>query len=344
MGSESFELMWPWVFVLLPLPLLVYFFIPAAKSGNDDALWTPFFDRLSNHHADQASASQSNPFMWLLLALIWLTVLLAASRPHMVSDEMQIPSQTRDILLAVDISGSMDEADMRYQNTAIRRIDLVKQLLGDFIERRQGDRLGLIVFGTKAFLHAPLTFDLKTISQYLDELELGYAGKDTAIGDALGLSIKTLRKRPSEQRILILLTDGSNTAGTIDALEAANMAHADNVKIYTIGIGSDGQSNSVFGQLFNITRGSELDEVSLKEIAKRTNGQYFRAKNSDELESIYQLLDELEPVEHARHSFKLQRSLSHYPLLFAMLLLSAIALFYLFRGRASKTHMNKEAS
>lgn len=314
----------PWVFLLLPAPLLVYFFLPAAKQTNNNALWTPFFERLQNHEHKKTATQKTNILELLLLLLCWILLVAATAQPERVSENIQLPTEARDLMLAVDISGSMQEPDMQINGRRLSRIDALKILLSDFIEQRKGDRIGLIVFGEKAYLHAPLTFDLKTVETYLKETQLGFAGRSTAIGDAIGLSIKRLQKRPSKQRTMILFTDGSNTAGTVNPIEAAKLASQENVKIYTIGIGSDGNQGvaaSVFGQIFgNLGRGRELDESTLKEVANITGAKYFRAKNTDDLLAIYQALNTLEPVQQDKEELKIKQSLIHYPLALALLL------------------------
>lgn len=184
---------------------------------------------------------------------------------------------------------------MRWQDDEISRLELIKKLFGDFIEDRRGDRVGLILFGSQAYLQAPLTFDRHTVRVWLDEAQIGIAGKNTAIGDAIGLAVKRLRQRPAESRVLVLITDGANTGGQIAPQIAAQLAAEQQVKIYTIGIGADPQQGGVPG-LFGFNPGLDLDEPTLRGIAESTGGEYFRARSSAELESISATLDRLEPV------------------------------------------------
>jgi Ca-activated chloride channel family protein len=212
----------------------------------------------------------------------------------------------------------MQVEDMVVGQHTVSRIDAVKQVVGEFIERRRGDRLGLILFGSNAYVQAPLTFDRNTVQRFLREAQLGFAGRETAIGDAIGLAVKRLRERPADSRVLILLTDGANNAGEVEPLDAARLAADNGVKIHTIGIGSDklvmpGLFGSSFGsKVVNPSR--DLDEDTLREIADRTGGNYFRARDPAELINIYQLLDALEPVEQEAQSYRPQRSLFHLPL------------------------------
>ncbi len=201
----------------------------------------------------------------------------------------------------------MQIEDMQIGNRLVPRITAVKSIAADFAQRRQGDRVGLILFGTRAYLQAPLTFDLDTVTRFIDEAQLGFAGEDTAIGDALGLAIKRLRDRPATSRIFILLTDGQDTASTVDPMEAAALAAQLDVKIYTIGISRN---------LGRTTRGRvEVDEAMLNAVAEATGGRYFRATSPAELEAIYALLDTLEPVEQDASTFRPKRALSWVPLL-----------------------------
>ena len=222
-------------------------------------------------------------------------------------------------MLAVDISGSMEQTDMELNGRAVTRLLAVKKVLNDFLSRRGGDRVGLILFGSQAYLQAPLSFDLKTIETLLMESEIGLAGKSTAIGDAIGLGIKRLRKRPDDQRVLILLTDGANTAGAIEPLKAAELAQMEQLKIYTIGVGATEMTvRGLFGSR-RINPSADLDESTLTAIAEQTGGRYFRARNTAELDEIYRLIDELEPVEQDGEFWRPQRSLLHWPLIGVLL-------------------------
>jgi Ca-activated chloride channel family protein len=240
------------------------------------------------------------------------------ARPQWIGEPIELPNTGRDLMLGLDLSGSMQIEDMQIGSRLVPRITAVKAIAADFTQRRQGDRVGLILFGTRAYLQAPLTFDLDTVTRFIEEAQLGFAGEDTAIGDALGLAIKRLRERPAASRIFILLTDGQDTASTVDPMEAAALASQLDVKIYTIGISR------------NLGRSSrarvEVDEAMLNAVAEATGGRYFRATSPAELEAVYALLDELEPVEQAASTFRPRRALSWIPLLVAMGLTALLAL------------------
>ena len=229
-------------------------------------------------------------------------------------------------MLAVDLSGSMTEQDMAYQGQYVDRLTMVKAVLSDFIEQRQGDRLGLILFGDTAFLQTPLTRDVKTVSQMLSEAQIGLVGRATAIGDALGLSVKRFASKDESNRIVVLLTDGQNTAGNLDPEEALLLAREEGIKVYTIGVGSD---NPRGFSLFNMggMSGGSLDETLLKRIAEQTGGLYFRAKDVAGLQQIYQELDKLEPISADEQTFRPQSALFYFPLLIALTLIGLRVMF-----------------
>ncbi|TNF34873.1 MAG: VWA domain-containing protein, partial [Gammaproteobacteria bacterium] len=231
----------------------------------------------------------------------------------------------RDLMLAVDLSESMLEQDFEWNGQVINRLQAVKQVAGEFIQHREGDRIGLILFGEEAYLQTPLTFDLKTVSTLLNEAAIGLAGKRTAIGDAIGLGIKRLRDQDKNSRVLILMTDGRNTAGEVEPLKAAELAAEQGLKIYTIGIGAEFIQRQSFFRNFS-QRNNEIDEKMLNQIADKTDGKYFRARDTDELEKIYKLLNEMEPVEVETRSFRPVTSLFYWPLSIAIIIAGLIAL------------------
>lgn len=312
-----FEFAWPWIFLLAPLPWLMRMLLPPADSG-DAALRVSFLDELQQISGRRARATLSDWRRQAPLALLWLLLLTAAARPQWVGEPLPLPASGRDLLLAVDVSGSMEYADMYWDGEPLSRLDLVKRLFGDFIENRRGDRVGLILFGSQAYLQAPLTFDRHTVRTWLDEALIGIAGKNTAIGDAIGLALKRLRQRPAQSRVLVLITDGANNGGEIDPLLAAQLAADEQVRIYTIGIGADPQQSGVFGAL-GLTRGLELDEPTLRQIAETTGGEYFRARSLDELQQIQRSLDRLEPVAQQHALARPARALYAWPLALALL-------------------------
>jgi Ca-activated chloride channel family protein len=313
-----FEFAWPWVFLLAPLPWLLRRLLPAAESA-DPALKIAFLGELESLTGRRGRSSLPGWRQQLPFALLWLLLLGAAARPEWVGEPLPIPASGRDLLLAVDVSGSMDYADMRWEGEEVSRLTLVKHLIGDFIEGRRGDRVGLILFGSQAYLQAPLTFDRVTVRTWLDEALIGIAGKNTAIGDAIGLAVKRLRERPADSRVLVLITDGANNGGEIDPITAARLAAAEGVTIYPIGIGADPQQGGLLG-LFGFNPGLDLDEPTLKSIAELTAGEYFRARSSEELADIEATLDRLEPVTQQPTQARPALALYCWPLGTALLL------------------------
>lgn len=318
---------WPWTFWLLPLPFLIYKLVPRARKY-DAALFVPFYRDVLSFEDRQYTAVRSGLVKIMLLVLVWILLVLAVSRPQWTGDPVALPASGRDLLLAVDISGSMEQEDMILNDRRVSRIALVKYVVNDFIGRRAGDRIGLLLFGTEAYVQAPLTFDRHTVKTLFNEAQIGFAGQKTSIGDAIGLAVKHLQDRPDESKILILLTDGSNTAGNVEPLQAAKLAAQTGVKIYTIGVGADEMMIRDFFGTRRVNPSAELDEETLQEIANATGGQYYRARNPEELEQVYALIDKLEPVEQENETFRPIRALYYWPLAGALLFSFMIALLY----------------
>lgn len=323
------QIEWPWVFACLPLPLLLRFILPAASAAQDAALRVPFIDDFSQ---PQTSTYSINTKKWLLLlaSMAWISLIIAASRPSWLGERIDIPVSGRDLMMAVDLSASMRETDFEINGQSINRLQAIKIIAREFIKKRKGDRIGLILFGQQAYLQTPLTFDLKTVETLLLESFIGMAGNATAIGDAIGLTIKRLQDKDgavenSNSRVLILLTDGANTAGEVKPIKAAELAAKQGLKIYTIGIGADYVSRQSFFYQRKVSN-TAIDEKTLQAIADKTGGQYFRAKNTAELNTIYQLIDQLEPVEQASQSFRPVSALFYWPLSLAFVLAALIAL------------------
>ncbi len=318
-------LIWPWMLSLTPLPWL-YRWWRKPVNRQSATLIVPGYSDVSANSSTSAGGVR-HWLNWALLTLIWLALVVSASRPQWVGEPLALPTTGRDLLLAVDISPSMEEADMKVGNELIDRLAVIKSVVGDFVQRRRGDRLGLILFGSNAYLQAPLTFDRLTINTLLQEALIGFAGKGTAIGDAIGLSVKRLKDRPENARVVILLTDGANTSGEVDPLKAAQLAAAYQVKIYTIGVGADEVLRRTFFGTRRVNPSLDLDEDTLTSIAQITGGQYFRARNPDDLASIYAKLDDLEPVPQDDETFRPTKALFHWPMglaLFASFLLAIL--------------------
>lgn len=318
-----FEFHWPLCFLLLPLPWLYRRWLPAAETRST-ALQVSFMTRLQAIR--ELAPGHSAPGRKWPYLLIWVLLVCAAARPHWLGEALPTATSGRDMMLALDLSGSMEFRDMQLDGEEVNRLTLVKHLLGEFIERRRGDRLGLILFGSQAYVQAPLTHDRSAIAQWLDESFIGLAGRETAIGDAIGLAIKRLVEEPAASRVLVLITDGANTTGNVSPLRAAQLAAEHQIRIFPIGVGADtgtqDSSASFWGLQFDPS--IELDEGSLREIAQLTGGEYFRARNEIDMENIYQRLDQLEPA--LRAGLPNRRAIVLYPWPLGLALLLSLAL------------------
>ena len=316
---------WPWVLLLLPLPLAVYYGLPVQEAGREAALRVPFIDDF--RYSQQPGQRRLTLRLLTLLSLLaWCLVVLAASRPQWLGDIISINISGRDLMIAVDLSDSMRAEDFEINGVPVNRLNATKSVATAFIENRRGDRLGLILFGSRAYLQAPLTFDTKIINQLLLEAAIGLAGERTAIGDAIGLALKRLDVRPQGTQVLILMTDGANTAGEVTPIKAAQLAAQRGLKIYTIGIGGDDVAQRSWFGLRSPNRAAQLDEKTLREIARLTGGRYFRAHDTQDLAEIYALLDELEPLDKDEQSFRPTSALFYWPLAFALVLAAVVSL------------------
>lgn len=323
MPDMSFEFAWPWLLIALPLPVLVALSLPRAQASPPAALRVPFYAALTQNLA--RPARRRSRLYLVLAAIAWLLLVLAAARPQWIGETLHLPVSGRSLMLAVDISGSMQTEDMRVDDRQVMRLGAVKHVAADFIGQRTGDQLGLILFGDQAYLQAPLTFDRHTVGTLLNEAAIGLAGKSTAIGDAIGLAIKRLREQPQQNRVLILLTDGANTAGSVEPLKAADLAASEAVRIYAIGIGADSMLvRTPFGT--RRVASSDLDEATLQAIADKTGGRYFRARDTESLQEIYALLDAMEPVSEDDQSYRPIDELYAWPLGGAFLISLLLAL------------------
>lgn len=315
---------WPWLIAALPLPLLIRWLFPANMPVEQSALKVPFLDDFSGVESRMVSQARQWPIM--LASIAWLLLVIACTRPQWLGEPVEQSVSGRDLMLAVDLSGSMEEQDFFINKKPVDRLTATKSVAGDFINRRAGDRIGLILFGTHAYLQTPLTFDRKTVLTLLNESVIGLAGDNTAIGDAIGLAVKRLKNQQANSRVLILMTDGANTAGEVSPLKAAELAAANQLKIYTIGIGADEMVVRSFFGSRKVNPSRDLDEKTLIAIAESTGGRYFRARNADELSYIYMLLDKLEPVEKDKQYFRPRSELFYWPLSLALCLAAVICL------------------
>lgn len=304
---------WPWMFALLPLPLLAWWLLPPAPDAA--ALRLPH--RITSSRARARGAGR---WRLLLAVVVWLLVVTAAARPQQIAPPEALVRSGRALMLAVDVSGSMAIQDMPLGTQMVSRFAAVKAIAGDFVAQRQGDEVGLVLFGTHAYLLTPLTFDVATVAKQLDGAAIGLAGRETALGDAIVLATKHLSKLPARSRVLVLLTDGVNTAGSVEPLDAARLARAAGVRIYTIGIGSaGGETLNVFGMQIP-GPDQDLDVSTLSSVAQQTGGKFFRAADADQLADAYHAIDGLEPLARADALLRPREERYPWPLTAALLL------------------------
>ena len=340
------SLAWPWMLLALPLPWIVRALLPPVVSARDAGLRVPSF-RGFEMLADRSEVEQLLNWRFWVAVIAWMLLVLAAARPERIGDELDVPVSGRNLMLAVDLSGSMDAKDFELGNRRVDRLTATKAVAGDFIARREGDRIGLILFGERAYLQVPLTLDRETVNTLLMEAFIGLAGEKTAIGDAITLAVKRIHDQGAEagEQVLILLTDGANTAGEIDPLKAAELAEQIGLRVYTIGIGAEQMVvSSITGGMRRVNPSADLDEETLTSIAESTGGRYFRAKDTAALQDIYRILDEMEPVAEPEAGFRPVKSLYYWPLGGAFVLALFLAAVNLAAGfklaRARKVKLN----
>lgn len=317
-----FEFVWWQLLFAAPLPVL-FWMLPARKTQQLQALKMP---HLPSHMPQRDVAQKRHWLPKVIAVLAWLALVVAAARPQWLGEPIAIPNQAREMMLAVDLSGSMETKDMQVNGRQVDRLVMIKSVLDDFIARRVGDRLGLILFADTAYLQAPLTFDRDTVRTLLNESVIGLVGEQTAIGDAIGLAVKRFQAKDESNKVVVLLTDGQNTAGNITPEQALELAIAEGVTIYTIGVAADSMVvQSIFGSR-RINPARELDENMLSRLASETGGQYFRARDREGLEQIYQVLDQLQPIEGEARKMRPQSSLFMYPLGLCLLLTALLGI------------------
>ncbi len=337
---------WPLAPLALPLPFLFRWMLPPADRLQEAGLQVPSLTGFEMLLARSRAEVLLNWRFWLA-SLAWILLVLAAARPERIGEELDVPVSGRNLMLAVDLSGSMDQKDFELGNRRVDRLTATKAVASDFIARREGDRIGLILFGERAYLQVPLTLDRETVRILLMEAFIGLAGEKTAIGDAITLAVKRIHDQSGDagEQVLVLLTDGANTAGEVDPLKAAELAAQVGLKIYTIGIGAEQlEVTSIIGGRRSVNPSADLDEDTLTAIADQTGGRYFRATDTSTLQDIYRLVDELEPVEEPETGFRPVKSLYYWPLGGALALAGFMALLSLARSitlaRAARLEAN----
>lgn len=316
---------------LLLLPLVVYFMFPAIKKTYGDALKVPFLADIKQIQSVSGKGISFKPAVFsaikiFLLALVWVLMVFALCRPQWVGKPIPVKNEGCEILLVVDISNSMSEEDFQYKNKMYSRLTAVKNVIDNFIDKRTSDRIGLVLFGTQAYLQAPLTYDKQSVKEILWNADSGMAGNSTSIGDAVGVALKNLAESEGkpENKVIILLTDGENNDGSLSLPQAIALAKEEGVKIYTIGAGSD--SENFFGGLFSIPVNTGLDEESLQALAEETKGNYFRAKDVNSLFQIYNEIDKLEPMTSEGRYVQEVKELYPYAAAMALILFMILVL------------------
>jgi len=324
-----FEFAWPWMICLLPIPLLVWLLSPAPRgTGQSEApeIYFPHIDRL--RAAFTVRPGEKRRTDWLhhgLLALAWVGLVGALMQPQITDKTTQARTMGHDLMLAVDLSGSMQALDMGTSARRVNRVDAVKEVVERFVQARQGDRVGLVVFGQHAYLDVPLTYDTVSVGKMVENMVPGLAGDSTAIGDAIGVAVKNLRDRPGKSKVLILLTDGADNASTIPPMQAAKLAAQYGIRVYTICVGHDGAVPYPLPSGEIVWARFDTDEALLSDIADLTGGESFHAGDENALADIYQSINEMEKTEGQSPDVMLHTPLYRYPLGASLIFLLILA-------------------
>lgn len=304
-----FEFANPWVFWLLPLPFLVHWILPPVYR-RAEALMVPFIHQAASATGNRlrkgAWISRRNILQWIMLLFTWFFFIGALARPQLVGKPQMKVKTARSFVIAADISFSMANRDWVVDGNRYTRWEGVKQVLGDFIETRDGDRMALLFFGTNAYVQTPLTTDLEVVRWFLEETDVGMAGQMTSVAKAIGMGMKMFEQDTVKNKVMLLLTDGQDGGKGITPIDAAYLAKADSIKIYTLGIGNPNASSS------------DLDETTLKKISKITGGKYYSAMDQDQLQEVSDELETLEPMEFEEEEYKPITHLFFYPLIAAI--------------------------
>jgi Ca-activated chloride channel family protein len=331
-----FEFHWPWMALLFLLPLAAHFYWLHPKGereklteGRQTTLLHPSLAHLQEAFQTRSPRQPlSQRVHKLLMLLLWVALVVALMRPQWLEPYTENRTAGYDLMLAVDASHSMNALDFTLKGQQVSRMQVVKGVVGKFIDGRQGDRIGLVIFGSRAYVLSPLSFDRRAVNSLLSEVVPRIAGDGTAMGDALGLGVKKLRERPEGSRVLLLIADGENTAGVIPPLKAAQLAAQEGIRIYSIGVGSDRDEVPILENGRVIYRGDlGFNEEVMRQLAETTGGAYFRGTDTEALEQIYQRIDELEKTEAESRTVFIPSPLYHWPLGFGLLCLLALGLF-----------------
>ncbi len=312
-GYIVLELAYPWALLALPLPLLAWWLLPPQRE-RVSALRIPFFEQIVAAAGSEARAGavvmRRRWLQMVMAVIVWSLLILGLAKPEWVGEPIVRTEAARDIMLAIDLSGSMDYRDFPGEDgEPVTRFDAVQRVVDRFVAARESDRIGLIVFGTKAYLQLPFTRDLDTARALVELMEVGMAGPQTALGDSIGLAIRSFESSEVDDRLLILLTDGNDTASTMTPINAADIAKLNGVAIYTIGIGN-----------VQATGEDRVDFEVLDDIATRTGGEFFNAEDEAALDAVYRRIDATAAAEVRTQSWRPRESLVHWPAGIALLL------------------------
>lgn len=300
------ELAQPWLLLMLPLPLLSYWLLPPHRQ-RVSFLRVPFFDALVEITGAEARSGavviRRRALQMGLAVGAWVLLVLGLAHPEWVGEPIVRSETARDVMLAIDLSGSMDTRDFPDESGAtVRRMDAVQRVVNQFVADRENDRVGLIVFGSRPYVQLPFSRDLETASTLVDLMEVGMAGPKTALGDAIGLAIRAFESSEVDSRLLILLTDGNDTASTMSPINAAGIAKLAGVEIYTIGIGDPAAQGE-----------DRVDFEVLQSVAEKTGGRFFDAQDENALAEVYRRIDKMATVDIRTQSWRPRRSLVHWP-------------------------------
>jgi Ca-activated chloride channel family protein len=331
-----FDFYWPWMGLLLFLPLLARWLWPRSpeeareqSQGERTVLLHPALDYLREvYKVRHPGTPLSSRIQHALMALLWVSLVLALMRPQWLESHTEVKTEGYDLMLAVDASHSMDALDFSVDGRQVSRMAVIKGVMGRFISSRKGDRIGLVIFGNHSYVLSPLTLDRDAVRQLLEGVVPSIAGEGTAMGDGIALGVKKLRDRPEGSRVLVLIADGESTSGVIPPLEAARLAAFEGVRIYSIGVGSTQEQVPIVENNQLVYRDDlGFDEEIMRQIAQTTGGAYFRATNTNALEEIYRRIDELEKSEAEARSVLIPRPLYRWPLAVALLCLLILGMF-----------------
>lgn len=326
----TYSLAMPWVLTLLPLPWLVWRFLPPHRD-RVAAIRVPFFRQITDAAGLEARAGavvlRRKRIQVFAAAAVWVLVIVGLARPERLGEPVVVETAARDVVLALDISGSMDERDFKADDgSRQQRLDAVKSVIRNFIAERSGDRIALIIFGTRAYVQAPFTEDLQSLIAFLDQIVVGIAGPNTALGDAIGLGIQTFEASEVDKRLMILLSDGTDTSSRMTPINAAQIASEKGVVVYTVGVGDP-----------DATGESRVDLETLQDIANRTGGQFFFADDETALTAVYSEIDKQNPRATETLSYRPRRSLAHLPLALALLIvLGTVTVFTFAQHRKTR--------